>query len=177
MTDCDACGTTITACNDGIRETGRECCPLCLTQDTHHMLEPQNSAALVKEMHEYTRHAAATIIWRTEVGKELGRLVARCEYLEESVNSLQAANERLVDEMAGLRGRMNQKREELTAAVKQSMLAATLAEVAKTVLDLPERLAIIERALPEIERKIGLKRRAKEFQVQKALPAAKEKQP
>ncbi len=170
MTDCDACGTTISACNDGIRETGRECCPLCLLKDTHHILEPQNAGALIEEMHGYTRHAAATILWRHDVGVELGKIIRRCEYLEESVNALQADNERLRDEMTGLRSRMNAKREELSAALKQSMLAAALAEVSKVVLDLPERLGIIERALPEIERKVGLRRRAKEFEVPKALP-------
>lgn len=176
MTDCEACGTSITECNAGIRETGRECCPLCLTQDTHHLFEPQNIGALKQEMHSYTQHAAATIIWRTEVGRELGKLIAHCASLDESLATLQAANERLVDEMAGLRSRMNQKREELTAVQKQSMLAATMEHVRGVVAELPERLAIIERALPEIERKIGLKRRSKEFQVQKALPPAKEKQ-
>ena len=138
------------------------------------MLEPQNAPALVAEMHEYTRHAAATIIWRHEVGVELGKLIKRCEYLEESVNALQADRERLVDEMAGLRARLDRKREELTAAQKQAMLAATMEHVREVVTDLPERLGIIERALPEIERKIGLKRRSKEFQVPRALPPAKE---
>jgi DNA repair ATPase RecN len=151
MKECTVCGMTLADCTERLTRTGEVCCPW----DDHEMdpvatpltrLEQVEARLVELEdlQTKYAQHAAATVIWRTEIAASTLALKARTEGWEE----LRAINE-------GLRERLADRE-------------ALLAEVHTALQGIPMRVDVIERCLVEIEAKLGLRR--KKRPAQKALP-------
>jgi chromosome segregation ATPase len=136
-------------CTEKLTNTGEVCCPW----DDHEM-EPvitpltrlerleARLAELEAQQDQYAKHAAATVIWRTEIAGSTIALQKRTEGWEE----LRAVNQ-------GLRDRLADRE-------------ALLAEIHTALQGLPDRVGVIERCLVEIEAKLKLRRRPQP----KALP-------
>ena len=138
---------------------GRGCCDACLLADTHGLVAPAGSVEALRSRIEAveTDLLAKRVLDNTEIAKQMRKYERQIELLQAQVGEL---TERLAAAEPGLR---------------HALLLEVMTEVRTVVRELPERVAILEKALPYIEAKIGLRRKAEKFKVvapQKALPPA-----
>ena len=151
MSDCVSCGTPLRVCTEKLERTGHGCCswdehPLdsVPTRDGLTRLdELEHQFALLQSTVEAWRaenahlieRVALHVIWRTEINRELRKMAARIVALEEAHASTEALEDRIAD------------REDLIVQMKE-------------VQDgLPERVALLDRYLGDIEGRLKLRRR------------------
>jgi hypothetical protein len=173
--DCTQCGASIPKCNEHITKHGAGCCSGCFLEDTHGLLRSLSSAPaeLGERLTEVevqtarmTSLLASFVISRTEHARAIRRLLAQSDGQIESIAKLEAAVEHLSAGLAAALGRI--------AELERASSHGERSKVRMEVGELDERVVIIERALPEIEAKVGLRRRPQSFTRHKALPPGKQ---
>lgn len=146
--DCSECRATIAQCDEHIKEHGQGCCGACFIRDTHGLLDKFKVIDVAEQQQDIEnlhRLVAQMVIARSEHAKTIRGLMADMEAVVEQINLLRGKQER-ADE-----------------AEKRHLLTEVMTEVRAVVRELPERLAIVEKALPEIERRVGLRRKEAAF--------------
>ncbi len=131
-------------CDVLIRETGKGCCPECFEQDTHGLLDKFkviDVADHAQDTSNLNRLAAQTVIGFSEHAK--------------AIRHLRADVDTMIEQLARIEGML----ERAEPGEKRKLMREVMIEVRGVVQDLPERMGQIERALPELEAHVGLRRK------------------
>ena len=157
--DCDRCGVTKAACDVLWLQGGRGCCDACLLADTHGLVAPAGSIEALRVRLEQVEAEllAKRVLDNTEIARAMRKYERQIELLQSQVAEL------LETTRAAEPGE------------RSMLMVSVMTEVRQVVRDLPERVTILEKALPYLEAKLGLRRKPEKFKVtkeQKALPPA-----
>lgn len=141
--DCTACGASLADCDAQIREAGTGCCDACFSRDTHGLLEHQTPTDMRQAIENLNRLGAQMVIARHEHAQAIRRL--RAEMAQ------------LIEEMALLRGRL----EEADRTVRRTLLNDVVDETRRLMRDLPDRVKELEDVAAALEAHLKLHRKPK----------------
>jgi hypothetical protein len=138
---CTDCGASLADCDARIRESGTGCCDACFTRDTHGLLDHETPTDLRRAVENLNRLGAQMVIARHEHATAIRRL--------------QAETASLVQEVALLRGRL----EEADRTVRRTLLNDVVDETRRLMRDLPDRVKELEDVAIALETHLKLRRK------------------